>query len=66
MRKTSRGLIRYIANRLVEPTTWAGIIISMQEAGAFVSPEHAATIRTIGIALASIVVVLMKEGRAND
>ena len=56
----------FVANRLREPTTWAGIFVMLQEVGVVIAPEYAEQFRTVGIALASLVIMFMKEGRAND
>ncbi len=56
----------YIINRLREPTTWAGIFVMLQELGVVVAPEYTEQFRIVGISLASLVIMLMKEGRAED
>lgn len=58
--------ITYFANRLREPTTWAGIILTLQEAGVMLSPDSVELIRTVGLSIAAAVVMFMKEGRADD
>ncbi len=61
-----RNGIKYILNRLREPTSWAGIFVFLQEIGVMIAPEFAAELRTTGVSLASLVLFIMKEGRAND
>lgn len=56
----------YVANRLREPTTWAGIFVMLQELGVVIAPEYAEQFRVIGIGIASLIIMLMKEGRADD
>ena len=61
-----RKLIKYGANRLREPTTWAGIFVMLQELGVVIAPSYTEQFRTVGIGLASLVIMFMKEGRAED
>ena len=60
------NLMRYVVNRLREPTTWAGIFVMFQEIGVVIAPDYAAQFRTLGISVASLIIMLMKEGRADD
>lgn len=59
-------IVMYAVNRLREPTTWAGIFVMLQELGVAMAPEYAAQFRTAGISIASLIIMLMKEGRADD
>ncbi len=62
-----KNLSKFVADRLREPTTWAGIFVMLQELGVvIIAPEYAAQFRTVGISIASLIIMLMKEGRADD
>jgi hypothetical protein len=51
----------WLIERLKEPTTWRGIVLLLTSAGMTVSPEMAAGIVSLGLAVAGFIGVITKE-----
>jgi hypothetical protein len=51
----------YILERLKERSTWAGIIAILTGFGVSLKPELSAAISTVGMGIAGLVLVIIKE-----
>lgn len=53
--------MRYILDRLKEPSTWRGLISLVAIFGIKIAPEQAETIMTAGVSIYSAINILRKE-----
>lgn len=58
--------MKYLINRLKEPSTWQGIIAVVTGFGVAISPELSSSIVTAAAALFGTVSVVLKERGSED
>ena len=58
-------IISYIKARLVEPTTWRGIVLIITAAGAKLNPEQTEAIIGAGLALAGLLGVFLPDPKTE-
>jgi len=54
-------LIAFIASRLVERSTWLGLITLLTAAGLAISPAHADTIATVAASVAGVILAVTRD-----
>lgn len=58
--------MQYLINRLMELSTWQGIIATVTGFGVALSPELGEAIASLGVAVFGVVSVIMKERGSDD
>lgn len=58
----TRITISYIASRIREPSTWAGLGTALTGVGVTVSPEHWQAIMGLGMGIGGMIAVLFPDG----
>ena len=58
----SETLVKFLLDRLKEPSTWGGLTTVLTGLGVYLSPEQAAAIVTLGVAVGGALMVFMPEG----
>lgn len=61
-----RNVLTYLAARLKEPSSWAGIAGLLTAGGVAVAPEQWGAIVTVGTGLAGLAAVLVPEKAAKE
>jgi hypothetical protein len=60
-------IVAYIAARMKEPSTWAGLASVLIAFKVLPNdPSTAATLTTVGVALGGVLAAIFPEGTAND
>jgi hypothetical protein len=53
--------LSYVANRLKEPSTWAGLGTALTGAGVYIRPDLWQEIMGVGMTVSGLIAVLLKE-----
>lgn len=59
-------MFKFVARRLKEPSTWAGVITLLTVFGITLSPEQAEALASAGAALVGVLLVFTKESGEKD
>lgn len=56
-------MLKYVVNRLKEPSTWRGVVLILTAAGITLSPEQATAVVTVGLAIAGAIGAFVPDSK---